>query len=273
MSLADQSIGVFDSGMGGLTVVKALTQVLPNENIIYFGDTARLPYGNKSAETIIRYSKEIAWHLKESDVKIIVIACNTASAYALEALQSELDIPVIGVIKPSALRAVEESPSGRIAVLGTRATINSDAYKREILAIQPDADITQIACPLFVSLAEEGFVNHPATKLIISEYLRAILVNAPDTLLLGCTHYPLLVPALREFIGQRIHIVDSATSCAEAVKSLLHNERLLSSSSSPGTYRFIVSDSPDTFRLNGEKFLGMPLDVSEMCVLQEASTS
>ena len=186
------SIGLFDSGIGGLTVLQQLVRALPDENYVYFGDTARLPYGEKSRETIIRYSIENSIFLLDKNIKMLVIPCNTATAFALEKLQKIFSVPVVGVIEPGAERAVEVSKNERIGVLGTRGTIYSQSYQKAILKINPSAFVLPIACPLFVPLVEENYVAHPSARLIVQEYLRPLKDQFIDTLLLGCTHYPLL---------------------------------------------------------------------------------
>src|SRR4051795_10474316 len=192
------SIGVFDSGIGGLTVAKEVIRQLPHESVIYFGDTARVPYGPKSPETVRRYSREIAGFLRAEGVKGIVIACNTATAHALSVLRDEMDMPVIGVVEPGARAAVAATRRGHIGVIGTVGTIKSGAYERAIRALDPDVLITARACPLFVPLVEEGWIDHEATRLIAQEYLEPMLAAEIDTLVLGCTHYPLIKDLLRD---------------------------------------------------------------------------
>ena len=246
-------IGIFDSGIGGLTVMQELINVLPGESFIYFGDTARLPYGNKSPEAIIRCSVENAMFLMEHQIKLLIVACNTASAYAMEQLRELCGVPVIGVIEPGAQRAVEVSKNGKIAVLGTKATIKSDAYRREILSRNPQAQVVSVACPLFVPLVEEQFTKHPAARLIVRDYLSA-LKGQVDTLLLGCTHYPLLRDVIAEEIGD-VAIVDSATTCALEVAAVLAKKGIAAQDSQP-IYRYFVSDDPNQFQRLGKEFLG-----------------
>lgn len=252
-------IGMFDSGVGGLTVMQQLVKTLPNEKIIYYGDTARVPYGGKSPETIVRYTIESAIFLMEQGIKCLVIACNTASSYALERVARIFNIPVIGVIEPGAERAVQVTQNRRIAVLGTKATVASGAYQREIQRLQPDAHVISIACPLFVPLVEEHFISHNAARLIIKEYLSDLHNQGIDTLLLGCTHYPLLRPLIEEEIGPHVKVVDSALTCAEKVSSLLKTNQLCAEHSCIPIHKYFVSDDPDKFRLMGRNFLGMPL--------------
>jgi len=250
-----RSIGLFDSGVGGLTVMKQLLRILPDESLIYYADTARLPYGEKSRETIIRYSIENAIFLLEKDIKMLVVACNTATAHALEKLQHIFKVPVIGTIEPGAKHAVEVSRQGRIAVLGTKGTIKSQCYQEAILKGNPDAFVLPIACPLFVPLVEEQYFSHPATRLIVQEYLKPIKEQRIDTILLGCTHYPLLKDLIQQEVGSDIAIIDSATACAQKVASLLAEK-----SSTGPTYRYYVSDDPVKFQKMGQTFLGIAID-------------
>lgn len=254
-------IGMFDSGVGGLTVMRQIQRVLPNESIIYLGDTARLPYGNKSPEAIIRYSLENATFLMDQNIKLLVVACNTATAYALNQLKQICPIPVIGVIEPGAEKAVKSTRNGHIAVLGTKGTIQSGVYQKEIEERLPDAVITAIACPLFVPLAEELFLKHEATRLIIREYLKPLRHLQIDTLLLGCTHYPLLRELIAEELGSSITIVDSAATCAEKVHNCLQTLSLETIDDiSSIKYHYFVSDDPLKFQTLGKNFLGMPMD-------------
>lgn len=258
-----RAIGMFDSGVGGLTVMKQIMHALPKESIVYFGDTARVPYGGKSDKTIVRYSIENAVFLMEQDIKLMVVACNTSSAYALDKLQQIFNIPVIGVIKPGAEKAVQMTRNGHIAVLGTKATINSGEYQKEIARLLPSAKVEAIACPLFTPLVEEHFISHEATKLIVREYLAPLLSKNIDTLLLGCTHYPLLRSVIEDEMGKNVAIVDSAITCAEKVSHMLSYLQLHSLDISP-KYRYYVSDDPEKVKILGQKFLGMPLDLVEM---------
>lgn len=256
------AIGMFDSGIGGLTVMKELIQLLPHENFTYFGDTARLPYGNKSKEAIVRYSIENTIFLMEQTVKLIVVACNTASAYALDKLTQTFNLPVVGVIEPGADAAVKVSAGGRIAVLGTKGTINSQAYQQAILKRNPHAEVLSIACPLFVPIVEEQFIHHPAAALIVRDYLKPVKEGRFDTVLLGCTHYPLLRELIIEELGQEIAVVDSASCCAKEVADTLQ-QRHLFSTASRSACRFFVSDDPQQFQKGGEKLLGAPIQSVE----------
>jgi glutamate racemase len=240
-------IGVFDSGIGGLTVVSALRSLLPNENINYLGDTARVPYGGKSQPTVERYSLEIAAMLLAENAKMIVVACNTASALALPRLQETLSVSVMGVVFPGAQAAVSASRNGHIGVIGTRATINSGAYERAIQSISTEVRVTSHACPLLVPLIEEGWLHNDITDQMIHHYLDPLLSEGIDTLVLGCTHYPLLRPAFARILGPEISLVDSAQNCASAVGELLLRENLRTSSDTDGVLEVALTDPPDNF--------------------------
>jgi glutamate racemase len=261
------AIGVFDSGIGGLTVVSAIMQALPYERVVYVGDTARVPYGPKSPETVVRYSRQIATWLLEQDVKAIVIACNTATAHALETLQRECPVPVIGVVQPGARAAVRSTRSGHIGVIGTAGTINSGAYHRAIAALAPSASVTGTPCPLFVPLVEEGWIDHPATRLIADTYLAPMRNAHVDTLVLGCTHYPLLAPVIATVMGPEVTLVDSAAETAAALRDVLASQSLERSAiDGAGAHRFVATDAPDTFRRVGQRFIGPVLDHVETTV-------
>lgn len=254
-------IGIFDSGVGGLTVMRQIARDLPHESLIYYGDTARVPYGEKSRETIIRYSIDNAIFLMEKDIKLLVVACNTASAYAIDKLTQIFNIPILGVIEPGVAKVVEVSKKGNMAILGTKGTIQSEVYQKAIASRLPKATLFPIACPLFVPLVEEHFIDHPATKLIVKEYLTPLKKKEIDTLLLGCTHYPFLKDLIQAEMGEEVVIVDSATTCAAAVAQMLQQYNLQSTDfSSPPTYHYYVSDDPVRFQKTGERFLGIPLD-------------
>jgi glutamate racemase len=253
-------IGVFDSGIGGLTVARELMQQLPAESIIYFGDTARVPYGPKSPDTVRRYAREIAAYLRERGVKALVIACNTATAHALATLQAEETMPVIGVVQPGARAAVAASRGGRIGVIGTVGTIRSGAYERAIRELRPDAKITARPCPLFVPLVEEGWLEHDATRLVASEYLAAFAADEVDTLVLGCTHYPLLKPLIAEVLGPGVALIDSAEQTAAEARRTLEARGLLAEAGSAAVRRYVASDAPDQFLRMAERFLGTPID-------------
>lgn len=257
--MKNEAIGIFDSGVGGLTVMKQIVCLLPNEDIVYFGDTARLPYGEKSPETIIRYMIENSTFLLKHKIKVLVIACNTASAHALHELKNRLQIPVIEVIAPGAEKAVLVTKNKRIAVLGTRGTINSGAYQKEIERRMPGSFVLSIPCPLLVPLVEENFIDHPVTKMIIKEYLKPIKEQSIDTVLLGCTHYPLLKEVMQDELGHEISIVDSASICAENLQSILCENKLLSSKIK-SVHRYFVSDDPMKFSSLGGTFFGRPIE-------------
>jgi glutamate racemase len=240
-------IGVFDSGIGGLTVVSALRKLLPNESICYLGDTARVPYGGKSASTVQRYSLEIASILLEMNAKTIVVACNTASALALPVLEERLPITVTGVIAPGARAAVAATRNGHIGVIGTRATIKSGAYERAIAELNPDVRVVARACPLLVPLIEEGWLESGITDQILMQYLEPLLDDGVDTLVLGCTHYPLLRPAIGRLLGDAVTLVDSAENCAGAVQQLLAREDLVAPSNTTGALDVALTDPPDSF--------------------------
>lgn len=240
-------IGVFDSGIGGLTVVSALRALLPGESIFYLGDTARVPYGGKSASTVQRYSLEIASMLLEENAKTVVVACNTASALALPQLTESVPVRVTGVILPGAQAAVAATRSGHVGVIGTRATINSGAYERAIRSLNPEIRVTARACPLLVPLIEEGWLEQGITDQIILQYVSPLVDEGIDTLVLGCTHYPLLRKAMARLLGSSITLVDSAQNCAKAVRDLLVRENLRAPESGTGRLQVALTDRPDSF--------------------------
>src|SRR5438093_3818223 len=243
----ERPIGVFDSGIGGLTVVKALRDLLPDEKIFYLGDTARVPYGGKSASTVERYSLEIADILIEENAKIVVVACNTASSLALPKLEKHLPVAVIGVIRPGARAAVADTRNDHIGVIGTRATIKSGAYERELRALNPNIRISVRACPLLVPLIEEAWLDDELTDRVIGRYLEPLVREGIDTLVLGCTHYPLLIDALSRALGEKVKLVDSARNCATAVQELLDREQLRTPSGTSGDLEVTLTDLPDSF--------------------------
>ncbi len=240
-------VGVFDSGVGGLTVAREIMRQLPHENIVYFGDTARVPYGSKSRDNIIRFSRQIIRFLRTKDVKAIVIACNTASALALETVQSETDIPVIGVIVPGARAAVQATENGIIGVAGTEATIRSETYTKVIRQMNPDAVVIGKPCPLFVPLVEEGFAKHRITEEVIDIYLSDMRRTDIDTMILGCTHYPLLRSRIRAYFGENVHIVNPAYETAMDLKKILADNGTENLSEGPASYEFYVSDAAEKF--------------------------
>ena len=255
-----QPIGVFDSGVGGLTVYRALREALPHEDVIYLGDTARLPYGTKSKETVEQYTLHAARLLRDHDIKFLVVACNTASAHALEALQRTVpDLPYCGVIAAGAEAAVQATQSGRIAVLATEGTVRSKIYADIIRSLRKDADVQMLACNLLVGLAEEGWSEGAESEAIVSRYL-SMLRPDYDTLVLGCTHFPLLIPTLRRLCPADIRIVDSAQVTAQAVAGLLTARGLLNPQAEKGSTRFLVTDLPERFARLGAHFLGSDIE-------------
>ncbi len=248
-------VGVFDSGIGGLTVMKELMRLLPHEQILYFGDTARIPYGTKSEETVRRFALEDSFFLLEKEVKMIVVACNTASAIAVPFLREILPVPVIGVIQPGAAAAARYSKSGKVGVIGTAATIRSGSYNREMLKVRPEMQILTRACPLLVPLVEEGMVEDEATYLIARRYLQPIMENNPDTLILGCTHYPLLKGLLQRIVGPDVRLVDSGVEAAREVKRILAEKNMAVPAARKPRHQLFVSDLPDKFQEISERFL------------------
>jgi len=251
-----QAIGIFDSGVGGLTVLRELTRALPQEDTIYFGDTARVPYGTKSPDTVIRYSQEIAAFLFKRDIKLLVVACNTASAVALPTLRKSLPIPVVGVIEPGAKRAVEVTRSGVIGVIGTNGTIRSSAYSRAIKRLSPESSVLARPCPLFVPLAEEGWTDNEVARMTAHLYLDELREAKVDTLVLGCTHYPLLKKTIADVMGPDVMLVDSAAETARTVTAILTEKKLLRPPEEQGNQHYYVTDIPAGFIRVGNRFLG-----------------
>ncbi len=251
-----KAIGIFDSGVGGLTVLKAVIKALPQEDTIYLGDTARVPYGTKSPETVTRYSHEITSFLVKRDIKLLVAACNTASSVSLDSLKKRFDLPIVGVIEPGARRAACETRSGKVGVIGTEGTIRSSAYTKAIKRINPEIEVITRPCPLFVPLAEEGWVDNEVAKLTARIYLEGLQNDGVDTLVLGCTHYPILKPVIAETMGPGVKLVDSAEETARTVAEILGNENLLRPSSEKGNHHFFVTDVPAGFIRVGNRFLG-----------------
>jgi glutamate racemase len=266
-------IGVFDSGIGGLTVVSALRRLLPSEDIFYLGDTARVPYGGKSAATIERYSFELTGLLLAEHAKVIVVACNTASALAVPRLQDALKVPVIGVIAPGAEAAVQATQSGRVGVIGTRATIASGAYERALHKLAPRLQVTARACPLLVPLIEEGLLDDALTDQHIVRYLEPLLAARIDTLILGCTHYPLLHRAISRLAGPGIRLVDAADNCAMATRDLLRGAGLAAPGERTGTLQVALTDSSDGFLRVAEHALGLDVGDVQVRRVQDASAA
>lgn len=248
-------IGVFDSGVGGLTVVKELIRQLPAEDIVYFGDTARVPYGIKSKETVIRFSIEDTLFLLNQDVKLICVACNTVSSFALPVIRNHFKVPIVGVITPGAREAVYATQNKRIGVIGTNGTIKSRTYENEIKQLAPDVSVYPIACPLFVPFAEEGWVDGDIVTNVVKTYLKPLKDAKVDTVILGCTHYPLLRPVIKKVMGNGVTLIDSAKQVAVEVKKILMNEGLMNTSGK-GKQKFYVSDNPEWFSGLAQRFLG-----------------
>ncbi|MBS6734117.1 MAG: glutamate racemase [Clostridiales bacterium] len=264
-------IGVFDSGVGGLTVAREIMRNLPMEKIIYFGDTARVPYGSKSRDTVIRYSRQIVRFLREQQVKAIVVACNTASALALSTLEEESDIPIIGVVKPGARVAIETTKKKRVGVIATEATINSHLYRELILQMDPEITVVGRPCPLFVPLVEEGWLHDSVTETVARRYLKDLQDQDIDTLILGCTHYPLLRSLIGEIMGERVTLVNPAYETSLALKRLLEAGGMMN----PGTarsefpYRFFVSDAAEKFKHFANSILPFDVNMTEQINIEE----
>jgi glutamate racemase len=259
----DRPIGVFDSGIGGLTVVKEILDAMPSDSVIYFGDTARVPYGTKSPETVTRFALESMHFLLRHDVKLMVVACNSASAVALEEVGRRCPLPVLGVINPGAVAAAAATRTGKVGVIGTNATIESGAYQRELESVRSDIEVMVVACPMFVPFAEEGLTEHRATKLIAQDYLGPIIDFGADVLVLGCTHYPLLRPVIHKVMGKSVTLIDSASETARLVKAVLESEGLVGSGEGRPTLKVYLSDVPRKFESIGVRFLGRPIDSVE----------
>lgn len=258
-----KSIGVFDSGVGGLTVVKELIRQLPLEHIIYFGDTARVPYGIKSKETVIRFSIENILFLLKQEVKLICVACNTVSSVALPIIKSYFKVPIIGVITPGVREAVYASQNKRIGVIGTRGTIKSHTYENEIKQCDSSVKVIAVACPLFVPFVEEGWLEGKEVLNVAKTYLKPLKDGGVDTVILGCTHYPLLKSVIKEVLGSRVTLIDSAKQVAVEVKKILATEGLMTTGRKKPAHKFYVSDNPDWFSSLAERFLGKPLESAE----------
>lgn len=265
-------IGVFDSGVGGLTVAREIMRQLPNERLVYFGDTARVPYGSKSKETITRYSRQIIRFLQEKSVKAIVVACNTASALALPQIRTELTIPIIGVVKPGAKVAAETTVNGRIGVIGTEATIGSQVYTRVIHEYNPEAEVIGKPCPLFVPLVEEGWRKDPITEEIARRYLASFQSSGIDTMIMGCTHYPLLRSTLRGILGESVTLVNPAYETAQSLKTLLVEQDMMNDGlgavDNP-KYQFYVSDAADKFKEFANTILPCEIKEAQLVHIEE----
>jgi glutamate racemase len=253
------TIGMFDSGVGGLTVLSEVKRLLPDDIFIYFGDTARCPYGGKSSSTILRYSIENSNFLHAKGIDLLVVACHTATAHALDTLKTLYKIPVVGVVEPAIEKAVQVTLNNKIGVIGTRATIDSQVYQKAISARLKQAEVFALACPLFVPLIEEQFPHRIITRSVVREYLNPLKEQGIDTLLLGCTHYPLLLDLIQECMGDEVKIVNPAEACAQSVFKLKEKLSTSNNCDEKKAHQFFVSDDPDRFRTIGEKFFGHPL--------------
>jgi len=251
----DSAIGVFDSGIGGLTVLHQIIETLPHENTVYLGDTARAPYGTKSVDTVLRYSYENSDFLVEKGVKVLVVACNTSTAIALHQLKARLAVPVIGVIEPGVRSAIKSTKNKRIGVIGTEATIQSGAYTHALKAANPTVEVYSRACPLFVPLVEEGWTDNEVVEMTAKAYLEGFKQSGIDTLILGCTHYPLLKRAIRKLMGRGVRLVDSAEETAKEVELLLKRGSIVRKNGK-GAHSFFVTDAPERFIKVGRRFLG-----------------
>jgi len=260
--MKNRPIGIFDSGVGGLTVVKQMFKRLPNEEIVYLGDTARVPYGTKSPETIKRFAVENADFLMKFKVKLIVVACNTASSTSLDILREKFSIPIVGVIKPGAEKAVQITRNNKVGIIGTYTTIKSKAYEKEIRHFSRDVEVASKACPLFVPLVEEGWLKEDVTFDIVKKYLKPLMAKKIDTLILGCTHYPLLKYAISKVAGRQVKIIDSASSVADEVHNILMALGKLSEQKKT-RHRFFATDAVEHFVRVGEKFLGTKINKAE----------
>ncbi len=257
--MEEKPIGIFDSGIGGLTVVKEIYEELPFENTLYFGDTAQVPYGSKSKEVVIKFSFENTRFLLKYGIKVMVVACNTVSALALDSLRKEFAVSIIGVIEPGVRAALKSTRNKRIGVIGTEATIKSNAYTQSLHSLNSQVKVFTQSCPLFVPLVEEGWVDKEVTQIIGKEYLNPLLKKNIDTLILGCTHYPLLEKMLREIVGHKVTLINSAREVAQEVKKELITNGLIRKKSNNVIHKFFVSDAPDKFKESAKKFLGKKL--------------
>jgi glutamate racemase len=264
MNNKDRPIGVFDSGIGGLTVLKEIVKEMPSEDTIYLGDTARVPYGIRSPETVTRYSLENTRFLFSKDIKFLVVACNTASSVSLDRIKNVVPIPVIGVIEPGAKAAVRATSNKKIGIIGTEATIQSDSYTKLIKAIDNDVEVSGLPCPLFVPLVEEGWTDGEIAALIAEKYLEEIRNRGIDTLVLGCTHYPLLKKVIAKVMGKRVRLIDSAVEVAKEVKTILDNSGLSREEEEEPRREFYVTDSPLRFTKVGERFLENKIEHIEL---------
>ncbi len=263
--LCRRPVGLFDSGVGGLTILREVVKFLPQESVIYLGDTARLPYGDKSAETVIHYARQSAQFLMQRGIKVLVLACHTASSHALHTLQIELPIPVLGVTTAGIKKALEQTSHGRIGVLGTRATILAGVYQRELTKTS-HVEVHAVPCPLFVPLVEERYYSHPASALIAQEYLQPLRQANVDTVILGCTHYPMLASVIQEYLGDTVTLIDCGQACAEALQQTLQMTETLNHQTQP-VYEYFVTDDPQKFQRTGADILGKEINAVQHCIV------
>jgi len=270
--LSNSSIGIFDSGVGGLTVAREIMRQLPQEKLVYFGDTARVPYGSKSQTTIIRYTRQIIRFLQSKNVKAIVVACNTASAFALEEVADEIDIPIIGVVKPGAKVAAKTTKNNKIGVIGTAGTIDSKLYTKIIHQSNKKAQVLGKACPLFVPLVEEGWLNDPVTLEIAKRYLMPLMESGIDTLIMGCTHYPLLRTTIQEIVGDGVQLINPAYETTKELYKLLNETNLIRNGNElmlGNQYEFYVSDAADKFMRFADSILPYDVDSTKLISIEE----
>jgi len=265
----NRPIGIFDSGLGGLTVLRAVKDIMPNESTVYVGDSGRAPYGTKSKETVIKYTNQDINFLLEQDVKMIVIACNTASACSLDIVKNNFNVPIVEVVQPGSAAAVRLTKNKKIGVIGTNATIGSGVYEKAIKALMPEAEIYSKACPLFVSLAEEGWWDNDITYRIVEEYLTPLKEKGIDTLILGCTHYPLLQKSISRFMGESVQLVNSALEAARAVKKIIEEKNIGRVSLEKPVHKYYTSDSVEKFRELGSSFLQEELEHAERADIEK----
>lgn len=265
--ISQKKIGIFDSGLGGLNVMQAISTCLPHENITYFGDTAHLPYGDKSIELITTHVLESIDFLLSQDIKLLIIACHTACAACLELIREIVKIPVIAILEQAVEEIVDTKPLRSVALLGTRATIASGAYENQLYNRLPDVSLSCIACPLFVPLIEEGYFDHPITQLAIAEYLSPLTEQSLDAICLGCTHYPLIQSLIRQFIGNKILLLDPASRCAQTTRQLLSTFDLLNQQTDPAHYQFFVSQDPERFSALSKRFFHYPIEKASPLIM------
>ena len=267
--ISQKKIGIFDSGLGGLNVMQAISTCLPHENITYFGDTAHLPYGNKSIELITTYVLESIDFLLSQDIKLLIIACHTACAACLEIISSIVKVPIIALLEQALEEIIDTKPNDSIVVLGTRATISSGTYQNQLYRKLPDICLSCIACPLFVPLIEEGYFDHPITQLAVTEYLSPLIGESIDAILLGCTHYPLIESLIRQCMGNKIPLLDPAARCAQTTRQLLSKLDLLNLQIDPAKYQFFVSQDPERFSALSKRFFHYPIEKTSPLIMTQ----